>query len=73
MNKSYKRIRRMGRWLAMSAILTGGTIMQASCNFNEVASQITAGLATSITNQYIGRVIDDYLGVGGGFSLSSLM
>jgi hypothetical protein len=56
----------------MSAVLACGTVMQTSCSFNEFAASVTAGLTTSIVNQYISKVYDDYFGVGGGFSFSQL-
>ncbi len=53
------------------AVLTGGLVFQASCT--EICADITMGLATSISNQYIGNVIDDYLGLGGGFDFGGFM
>jgi hypothetical protein len=45
-------------------VLCGGTLLQTSCT--GLGAEVTAGLTTSIANQFIRNIIYQSLNVGGG-------
>ena len=57
---------RWSRWTIVTLILTGGALCQTSCSI--IAADATAGLTTSVVNEFIRNIVNEYLGLGGSMS-----